>query len=159
MCFMGLCWQLEFFMRTDVYFVAMDLLRCKNLYESSLASLKHRAARLWQLLARRPATADPLESLPPRERLRVRIYSYFVLVGSAWTLGVAALLGLPIMIEMFIRAGVSVFRGVAERDAWAFSDGMVTIVIEGGLQVLFVITFLKNRRPWLAALRRRLFAS
>jgi hypothetical protein len=143
-----------------VYFMVMDLLRCKNLFENSVAALKHQALRLWGAVVRRPVSgaADPLESLPPPERARVRIYSYFVLFGSAWTLGMAALYGLPIMVEMFARAGESVVRGISGRQGWAFADGMVTIAVEGGLQLLFLVTLAKNHRPRLAALRRRLFA-
>ena len=57
---------------------------------------------------------------------------------------------------MFVRAALSVVRGVRTGDAWAFADGAATIVIEGGLQVLFVVTFVRQRRGWFTEMRRRL---
>lgn len=159
MCFIGLCWQLQFFMRTDVYFIVMDLLRCKNLFENAVAVLRHRAGRLRRKLARAPLPdrdADPLAELPAHERWRVRLYAVVVLFGSAWALGVFALFGLPILVEMFVRAVLALAHGVRAGEAWAFADGAATIVIEGGLQGLFVVTFVRQRWEWFASLGRRL---
>jgi putative peptide zinc metalloprotease protein len=154
--FLGVLWQFEFYMRTDMYFVIMDLLRCHNLFGDSLAYLRYRARRLWRRVfpTADAAPANPLDHLPTHERRKVSLYAWFVLVGSTVSLIVFALYGLPILVELFVKAGLSVWQGVAQRQLWPFLDGAATLAIEGGLQVAFVVTFLRNRRGWLAALRR-----
>lgn len=154
--FLGVLWQFGVYMRTDVYFVCMDLLHCHNLFEDSLAYLRYR----WRQLGRRlfPASVleptDPLEHLPEHERRKVRFYAWFVLVGSTVTLTVFALYGLPILVELFVKASRAVWQGIVQRQLLLFLDGAVTIAIEGSLQVAFVVTFLRNRRHWFAALRQ-----
>jgi hypothetical protein len=35
-------------------------------------------------------------------------------------------------------------------------DGALVLIVEGGLQVLFLVTFYRNRRDWFARTARRL---
>ncbi len=154
--FLGVLWQFEFYMRTDMYFVIMDLLRCHNLFEDSLAYLRYRARRLWRRVfpSTDAAPTNPLDHLPTHEQRKVSLYAWFVLIGSTVSLLVFALYGLPILIELFVKAGRSVRQGITGRQLWPFLDGAVTLAIEGGLQVAFVVTFLRNRRGWFTNLRR-----
>jgi hypothetical protein len=155
--FLGLLWQFEFYMRTDLYFVVMDLLRCHNLFEDSLAYLRYWARRLW-LCIFPPTTstvpAYPLDHLPAHERWKVSLYAWFVLVGSTVSLSMFALYGLPILVELFVQASTSVWRGITLRQLWPFLDGIVTLLVEGSFQVGFVIIFLRNHRHWFSSLRQ-----
>jgi len=153
--FLSLIWQFEFYMRTDIYFAVMDLLRCHNLFGDSLAYLRYWARRIGaRIISRVTVPAHPLDHLPEHERRKVRLYAWFVLVGSTVSLTVFAFYGLPILVELFIQAGGSVWRGVALRRPWLFLDGAVTLVVEGAFQAGFLITFVKNHKHWFSFLNR-----
>ncbi|OKH43235.1 hypothetical protein NIES2101_31090 [Calothrix sp. HK-06] len=147
--FLGISWQFQFYMRTDIYFVVLDLLHCRNLFEDSLAYLHYRVKLVWLHIIRsriKKFPINPLTYLPMHERRKVVIYAWLVLVGSTTALVLFAFYSLPILIELFARASASVWQGITQRQLWQLLDGIVTILIESSIQILFVVTFLKNHR-------------
>jgi hypothetical protein len=149
--FLGVSWQFEFYMRTDIYFVVLDLLHCHNLFEDSLAFLRYRLQRVWLRISHSRANdfpVNPLAYLPIQERHKVVIYSWLVLVGSTISLLMFAGYSLPILMKLFVQAGISIWQGITLRQPWQFLDGAVTILIEGSFQAVFVVTFFNNHRSW-----------
>ena len=138
---LALLFQVQVYMRTDLYYVLMEWLRCRNLFQDGMAYARH----LWHQLTGRPST-DPSVDLDPRERRAVRIYSVAVVTGSAVALSTFAVYGLPILVEGLVRA----FSGLVTGDPMRTLDSALVIAVEGAIQVMFLITFYRRRlsRRW-----------
>jgi hypothetical protein len=144
--------QVQVYMRTDLYFVLQDLLRCGDLFHDGLAYARWRGGRtVRRLLGRPDERPDPSADLPARERRAVRIYTPLLVLGATIALAVYAGYGIPILVETTVLAVTAVFAGDSLPAA---IDGVLVLLVEGGLQVLFLVTFYRNRRAGF----RRLFA-
>jgi putative peptide zinc metalloprotease protein len=118
------------FMRTDVYFVIQDLTGCRNLYGDAGRYVRYLAARVW---GRRPDY--PLGSLSKLERRFLKTYTVGTLLGSL----VCVFIGLRILTDvswpLFQR---SLVRVVGDADPWTRLDALVTVLLLGGLQGVWV---------------------
>ncbi len=148
--FFGIVWQFQFYMRTDIYFVVLDLLHCYNLFDDSMAyvqylfnCIKHRA-----FLPNRDAPVSPLAHLSTNDQRKVFAYTILMVFGSLIALTVFITYGIPILFTLFVDAFLSAKQGFASGNALLVIDGAVVILIEGTFQVLFVATFIKNRKAW-----------
>jgi hypothetical protein len=132
--------QAQVYLRTDLYYVLMEWLRGRNLYQDGLAYVRHLARRA----LRRPST-DPAADLPARERRGVRAYAVFTVAGCAVALGSFALFGLPILVQGIVGAVDGLLHS---GDVPRMVDSALVIAVEGTLQVIFVVTFLRVHRHW-----------
>ncbi|WP_101790188.1 hypothetical protein [Nonomuraea indica] len=141
--------QAQIYMRTDLYFVLRDLLRCKDLFGDGLRYVRYLLARAVAPL-RKPGSpvTDPTGELSPHERRAVRIYAVALALGSSITLTVFAAYGAPIVITGLAQALTAVWDGLHGGPALAAVDAALLILVEGGIQVLFLVTFVRTRRPW-----------
>ncbi|MFE1439016.1 hypothetical protein [Streptomyces sp. NPDC058739] len=131
--------QLMVFMRTDVYFVLQDLLRCRDLYGDGRAYARHAARRL---LGR--AGTDPSRALPAHERRAVRVYAVVLVTGTALCLAFLATVTLPADITLLARAADALTRpdaSPAER-----LDATAVALALGGVHVLWARTWWRGRR-------------
>jgi putative peptide zinc metalloprotease protein len=153
----GTLLQLQLFMRTDVYFIAADLLRARNLFEDATVYLAAWARRTLALLRLWPADVggDPLVQLDAHERRVVKGYAWFMIAGTLVAVCVFAIFVLPVIVVLLARATNSIIRGVADGDIGMVVDGGVTWLIEGGFQVVFLVVFFRTRAAWLGRLRHR----
>jgi hypothetical protein len=115
------------FTRTDLYFVLQELTGCRDLHGDGRAYARH-------LLRRRGP--DPSLALPPHERRAVRAYSVLLAVGTVLCLAAFATLTLPADLTLLLRA--------AARPAEL--DSMVVLLVVGGAQALWLVTFVRRRR-------------
>ncbi|MET8063676.1 hypothetical protein ACFYON_01475 [Micromonospora sp. NPDC005686] len=144
---MSMVLQLHVYMRTDCYFVLLDLLRCRNLFQDGFAYARHVLRRcLHAALPGRVAasTGDPSAVLPPHERRAVRIYAVAVVLGSAVALSSFLVFGVPIVVHGAIQAGSAVLAGATGGSLLAAVDGAVVLVVEGTLQAIFLVTFYRR---------------
>ncbi|MGC4896146.1 hypothetical protein [Micromonospora sp. DT31] len=144
---MSMALQLHVYMRTDCYFVLLDLLRCRNLFQDGFAYARHLARRvLHTVLPDRVAASagDPTADLPPHERRAVRIYAVTVVAGSTVALSSFVAFGIPIVVHGAIRAGSAVLAGMTGGSLLAAVDGAVVILVEGTPQVIFLVTFYRR---------------
>ncbi|CAL9548300.1 hypothetical protein [Streptomyces sp. enrichment culture] len=133
--------QFMVFTRTDLYFVLQDLTGCRNLYGDGLAYARYAFRRL----VRSPlaAAGDPSTRLPPHERRAVRLYSVVLVVGTAACLAFMAAVTLPVDIALLVRAA----RGLGPEHGLAGNaDSLAVLVVLGGVNVLWVVTWWRNRR-------------
>lgn len=79
----GLAWQLNVYLRTDLYYLIANFTGCRNLAGDAVAYLKAKCA--WPLTG---AITQPLSGVPHRERWMVRGFAAIMVTGA---LGVAAL--------------------------------------------------------------------
>ncbi|MDO3700135.1 hypothetical protein Q3W71_00380 [Micromonospora sp. C28SCA-DRY-2] len=151
---MSMAVQLHVYMRTDLYFVLLDLLRCRNLFHDGLAYARHLLRRCGHAaLPGRVAAAgaDPSAELPPYERRAVRIYSAAVVLGSTVALASFAGFGLPILLHGAVQAGSAVVAGATGGGLLPAVDGALVLAVEGTLQAIFLGTLYRRharrRRP------------
>jgi putative peptide zinc metalloprotease protein len=133
--------QLLLFMRTDVYFVLQDLTGCRNLYADSATHLRHRARR-WarRLLRRRPAPADPLRHLPPREARVVHRYAVLLAAGTTVCLGAAVTITIPVDVRLVAEGVRHIVGGTGPRVA----DGLVTVAVLAAVHLLWARTWWRD---------------
>ncbi|WP_435812892.1 hypothetical protein [Streptomyces tendae] len=145
--------QCMVFTRTDLYFVLQDLTGCRDLYGDGLAYARYRARRSVRSVrtvrtARRGVRAgdrddDPSARLPAHERRAVRLYSVVLVVGTAACLTFMAAVTLPVDIALLVRAvrGLGPGHGLAGN-----ADAVTVLVVLGGVNVLWLVTWWRNRR-------------
>ncbi|MEU0449019.1 hypothetical protein [Streptomyces tendae] len=149
--------QCMVFTRTDLYFVLQDLTGCRDLYGDGLAYARYRARRSVRSVCsmrtvrtvRRGVGAgdrddDPSARLPAHERRAVRLYSVVLVVGTAACLTFMAAVTLPVDVALLVRAvrGLGPGHGLAGN-----ADAVTVLVVLGGVNVLWLVTWWRNRRP------------
>jgi hypothetical protein len=147
---LGVAEQFALYMRTDIYYVLQDLVRCKNLYADSLGHLSYQAARRLGLPG---PLEDPLTDLPAAERGPVRAYAGALLVGTAATLAVYACFEVPIAVALVARTLRELGHGIATGTLAPAADGTVALAVLVIFQGLLVRAVLRTHR---ARLRRGL---
>jgi len=141
-------YQCCFFMKTDMYFVMQELMRCKNLYADSWSYVRYLGALVTHRAGgHRSRPANPLGALPARERMPVKAYSGFMLIGSAISLGLFALYGLPLTVAIFVTAAEVTLEGFTDANVVQVMDGLSVVVVEGAFQAIFLRTFVKKHGP------------
>ncbi len=146
---MTIPFQLQVYMRTDLYYVLRDLLRTRNLFDDGLAFARYLRARTVARLRRRPCpTEDPTGELAPHERRATRVYSVFLIVGATVSLTAFALFAAPIAIVALLRAIGAVGDGHNGGSVLLMLDSALLILIEGAIQTLFVVTFVRSHPHW-----------
>jgi hypothetical protein len=133
--------QAQVYMRTDLYYVLMEWLRGRRLIEDGWEFVRHLARRI-----RHQPSHDPTADLPTRERRGVRIYAVAMAAGVAVALTTFATFGLPILIEGIVRAFSNLTGGLRHGDLLRVLDSTAIIAVEGGLQVIFLVTFYRRHR-------------
>ena len=144
--------QCMVFTRTDLYFVLQDLTGCRDLYGDGLAYARYRFRRAVRPVRRGPraeaARDDPSSRLPAHERRAVRIYSVVLVVGTAACLTFMAAVTLPVDLALLARA----VRGLGPEHGLAGNaDAVTVLVVLGGVNVLWLVTWWRNRRSRRAA--------
>ncbi|MGI5457695.1 hypothetical protein ACQEWB_31890 [Streptomyces sp. CA-249302] len=137
---MPLPFQCMVFTRTDLYFVLQDLTGCRNLYGDGLAHARYAFRRA---LRGKAYATDPSTRLPPHERRAVRAYSVVLVVGTVACLAFLAAVTLPADITLLARAarGLGPGHGLAGN-----ADAAAVLVTLGGINVLWLVTWWRNRR-------------
>lgn len=153
----GMVFQTQIYMRTDLYFVAMDALRCGDLFHDGLRYARYLVTRPATALRRRKPADNPIRNLPAKERRAVRIYAPLVVLGAATALTTFALYVLPIVATTVVRALSAIVAAGSGGGIARAIDGAVVLAVEFGLQGLFVVTFARTHPAWLrwGARRRR----
>ncbi|MEO3886431.1 hypothetical protein [Nonomuraea sp. B5E05] len=142
---MAIPFQFQVYMRTDLYYVLREVLRARNLFEDGIAYAKYLRTRGLDALLRRPsAITDPTAGLAPHARRATRIYSVFLVIGASITLAAFALFTAPIVIGALVRA----VQGIGGGSALMALDSGLFILVEGGIQVLFIVTFVRTHPHW-----------
>ncbi|MFD1544428.1 hypothetical protein [Nonomuraea guangzhouensis] len=146
---MTIPFQLQVYMRTDLYYVLRDLLRTRNLFDDGLAFARYLRARTVARLRRRPCPIeDPTSELAPHERRATRVYSVFLVGGATVSLSAFALFAAPIAIAALFRVVGAIVDGFNGGSVLRALDSGLLLLIEGAIQALFVVTFVRNHRHW-----------
>lgn len=138
-------WQFYFYLRTDLYFVAIVALGCQDLHTAARRILGNRFRRL----RGRPVLSE--EDLFPRDRRIGRWYSWLLLVGYTFSLSVLALVGIPALVRS---SRIAVGRFTHTGTTWSQAlDSTVFLAVNAVQFGLVGLIAVRNR------LRRRRRAS
>lgn len=143
--------QFMIFMRTDLYFVLQDLIRCRDLFGDGRAYASYLLRRARHMhRGRTPALADPSAALPAPERRAVRVYSAVLVVGTVLCLAMLAFLTLPAEVALVADAvsHLGPDHGAADN-----LDGMAVLATVGAINLMWVVTKWRNRRKRVASTR------
>ncbi|WP_424533335.1 hypothetical protein ACOZ38_23550 [Sphaerisporangium viridialbum] len=142
--------QAQIYMRTDLYFVLRDLLRCKDLFGDGIGYVRYLLARAIAPVRRHRGSppADPTIDLAAHERRAVRIYALALGLGSSITLTVFAFYGAPIVVSALAHSLAAIWGGFHGGSALTALDATLLLLVEGGIQVLFLVTFVRGHRHW-----------
>jgi hypothetical protein len=141
------------YMRTDMYFVLQDVLRCKNLYADAWGHLRYTAVRAARAVARKEPPPDPTAGLARRERVGIRLYSVLMIVGSGIAVAVFFCYEAAIIVTLFFRAGQHLVHGLVSGNPAQAADGALALAVEGTLQVIFLRLFFAKHAAKLHAAR------
>jgi len=139
--------QLQLYMKTDLYLVAADLTRARNLFADSTAYVRYVVGVGRERLARRPRPSLPeaLSALPARERRTVRVYAGVMVAGTVFSLAFYLLVLLPAMVSVAIRGASSIRHGLAGGGIPYLLDGLLTIALQASYYALFLRTWWRRR--------------
>lgn len=135
----ALVWQCNLFMRTDVYYIMADAVRCRDLRRDATRYLLHRVRRLFG----RERLAD-VPVLSKREQRVVPVFAAILVLGTTFTvlIGIAALIGIVLLVFFDAQPGVPIARRVAHSPQdRATVAGMFAITV-----VLLGTSLARNRR-------------
>jgi hypothetical protein len=140
--------QFALYMRTDMYLVLQETLRCRNLHADAVDYLRYLARRA----LRRPV-GDPTLAVPRRERTPIKAYTIVMGLGSLTSLALFAAYGAPVLVTMVGQAAAEVGQGWRTGDPLRLGDGLLVLLIQGSLQAIFVWVLVRRRLS--TVLRRR----
>jgi hypothetical protein len=156
---LGVAEEFALYMRTDMYFVLQDLLRCKNLYGDAVGYVGHLTGRAAAVVVGHQPPPDPTTGISHHERVRVRGYSGLMVLGSCAGLIVFVLYSGPILVTLFYRAGQHVIGGLITGNLPQVGDGLGVLAVEGTLQILFLRLFLAKHSAKLRFLREKVLSA
>ena len=135
----GVLWQFQFFMRTDIYYVVATLLNCKNLFNNAQIFITN---RILEALGRNPA---PLRGISEKEMKAIRIYSIFYGMGTILLMLIFFFYVIPITVTFTMGVYHNLAAGYTPGNKEAFIDGIVILSIMGVQWVLLLVLILRKR--------------
>jgi hypothetical protein len=147
---MRMAWQLQLYLRTDLYYVFATALNCHDLHDASTALLRN---RIWRALGRSGRLTDEGQ-WTERDRRTGTFYGPFIVAGILVMIFIATFASFPVLREY----AVTVDRGLAAAP-WSapFWDALISLTFNAAqILALIVLGHRKRRAP--ARRRPRLLA-
>jgi putative peptide zinc metalloprotease protein len=140
-CF-AIAWQwLAIFLRSDMYAVLANALRCHNLYRTSWLTMKHR------LVALSPAERDELAAASDRDRTVARWFSVVYLASMVAMVWILVTYSLPAAISlMFWLGGNFASLDTGTRAFWESAGVLAYLITLYGLPPLLALRERRMRR-------------
>jgi hypothetical protein len=137
--FVRLMWQLQLYLRTDLYFVFATALNCYDLHEAGKAIVFNPLRRLF---GRRDKVVD-LAQWSPRDLRVARWYAPLMVFGVLTMLGMSAFFSIPIFV-MYLEA---VFGNLVSGNIGPyFWDSLLSLVLNTAQITTLVLISRKERR-------------
>ncbi len=111
---LGILWQMLFFMKTDFYFVIKEALGIENLFTYAQAEIKSWFVRT---------------DAKQKSSLAVRLYAVFMLLGTITALMLFIFYQLPIIFNLSLGAMNSFFIGLLKANSVILVDGVIVLLI------------------------------
>ena len=120
---LGLLWQMNFFMRTDFYYVIANYFKCKSLMKDTEVFFKNQFCRIFSRIQRIDQSHIPI-----KERRIIYLYSIFWVVGRITEIATMILITLPLMWNYCAKL-YSVIKSGFNVNPYAFIDALFLIVL------------------------------
>lgn len=128
---MRMAWQLQFYLRTDVYHLVVTVLGCVDLHATSKAVLRRRLRR---------AEVD-LTAFHPTDLRAARWYSWFMLGGYVYSLGLLAFVTVPLSWRFCVQA----YDSLTSSSVGEIADSAVFLIITVGQFAVLGVLALRDR--------------
>lgn len=134
---LGLLWQFQVFMRTDIYYVIATVLDCKNLFKDAQAYIKNVVfSRLGKSIS---------SDVSEREMKAIKIYAVFLVLGTVWIFFIFFLYVMPITVQVLTGIYHNVAAGYRGNEQ-GFIDGIVFMSMVGFQWILLGVLVWKRRK-------------
>jgi hypothetical protein len=142
---MRMAWQLQLYLRTDLYYVFATALNCHDLHDASTALLRN---RVWRALGRSRRIADE-QQWTSRDRRVAAFYGPFIVLGIFVMVLVTAFGSFPVARQYFATISRDLVDGPLSAHFW---DGLVSLSLNAA-QIAALIVLSRRKRGQLAGRR------
>ncbi len=152
MVLLSFTFQMQVYMRTDLYRVLAEVVRSPNLFTDAVEHLRWVGGRfLFRAHLRRtaPAGADPAAALPLRERKVVLAYAWGAAGVSIAATGAGLVIWGPVLVLLLYRAAVEVGAGLVTHSWVLVADGLGVLLLMTYDHVVWLHVKLRDRRETL----------
>jgi hypothetical protein len=145
---MRMAWQLQLYLRTDLYYVFATALNCHDLHDASTALLRN---RIWRALGRPHRVVDK-QQWTLRDRKVATLYGPFIILGAFVMVLITVFGSFPVARQYF----ATIARDLVNSPLSAhFCDGLASLSFNVA-QVATLIVLSRRKRRQLAGHRPRL---
>jgi hypothetical protein len=145
---MRMAWQLQLYLRTDLYYVFATALNCHDLHDASIALLRN---RIWRALGRTHRIVDE-QQWTEHDRAVGAFYGPFLIVGVFVMVLITVFGSFPVTLQYFVTAARDIADGPLSAHFW---DGLVSLAINVA-QITALIVLARRKRGQLAGRRPHL---
>jgi hypothetical protein len=147
---MRMLWQLQLYLRTDLYYVFATALNCYDLHDASAALLRN---RVWRALRRGNRITDE-EQWTEHDRKVGAFYGPFIAAGLVIAVAITLFGSVPVVREYFLTAARELATGPAAPHFW---DSAVSLLFNVAQAAALIVIWQRKRRA-LAGRRPRLLS-
>ena len=145
---MRMAWQLQLYLRTDLYYVFATALACHDLHDASTALLHN---RIWRVLGRTHRVLDE-QQWSPRDRKVAALYGPFIILGTFVMVLVTVFGSVPVARQYF---GTIARDLVSSPLSVHFWDGLASLSFNA-VQIAALIVLSRRKRGQQAGRRPHL---
>jgi hypothetical protein len=145
---MRMAWQLQLYLRTDLYYVFATALNCHDLHDASTALLRN---RIWRALRRTHRVVDE-QQWTPRDRKVAALYGPFIILGTFVMVLITVFGSFPVARQYFATIARDLVNTPLSAHFW---DGAASLSFNAA-QIAVLIVLSRRKRGQLAGRRPHL---
>jgi len=145
---MRMAWQLQLYLRTDLYYVFATALNCHDLHDASTALLRN---RIWRALRRTHRVVDE-QQWTPRDRKVAAFYGPFIILGAFVMVLITIFGSFPVAREYVATIARDLVNSPLSAHFW---DGLASLSFNVA-QIVALIVLSRRKRRQLAGRRPHL---
>ncbi|MFC5199019.1 MULTISPECIES: hypothetical protein [Streptomyces] len=132
-------WQLQLYLRTDLYYVAATAWNCYDLHDAGMTLMKN---RVWRFMNRPDRIVDE-EKWTPRDRRVGAFYGPFIVLGYGAFAAITVFVSVPVTVNYVSIAGRALGSGGVDASFW---DAVLSLCMNVAQIVALVVLSRRKRR-------------
>ncbi|WP_393075870.1 hypothetical protein [Streptomyces sp. LN704] len=132
-------WQLQLYLRTDLYYVATTAWNCYDLHDAGMTLMKN---RVWRFMNRPDRIVDE-EKWTPRDRRVGAFYGPFIVLGYGAFAAITVFVSVPVTVNYASIAGRALGSGGVDASFW---DAVLSLCMNVAQIVALVVLSRRKRR-------------
>jgi hypothetical protein len=136
---MRMAWQLQLYLRTDLYYVFATVLSCHDLHDASTALLRN---RIWRALGRMHRVVDE-QQWTSRDRTIGAFYGPFIIMGALVMVLITVFGSFPVTLQYFVIIARYLAGGPPSAHFW---DGLVSLSFNVAQIAALIVLARRKRR-------------